>query len=241
MKVTDVHMSEEALNNLRGRFFWLVDRSGDGCWQWMGPRHSSGAGRCLWRRKDGGDDRYILSHRLAYFLATGELPAYLRNLCGNRLCCKASHYWAKSTGRWKPTPRKAIRGRARQLPDSEIQRIRLLATLSHDEDEIGKQFGLSKRQVADIALGRVRPEAGGRIRTSRFRGIRHYHDQFEQELASLRPDPPVNPRASVAVQPRAAPIPHNGAQGPQGSPGRPFPTISYGQGRGRRLPRTGRW
>ena len=34
----------------------------------------------------------------------------------------------------------------------------MLATLSHDEDEIGKQVGLSKRQVADIALGRVRPE-----------------------------------------------------------------------------------
>lgn len=218
MKVTDVHLSRESLANFRGRFFLLVDQSGDGCWPWLGPPHSSGAGRYLWDSKDGGNDKYVRAHRVAYYLATGELPAYLRNLCGNKLCCKASHWWAKPTGRWKPKPRKAKRGRIRQLSDSEIRRIRLLATLSHNEDEIGKQVGLSKRQVAQIAMGKVRPEAGGRIRSSRHLGIRHYHDQHEQELLSL------------SMRPQPLSVISNGET-------RPFLHTSYGHAPVRRIPR----
>jgi hypothetical protein len=185
MKLADVHLSDVGAANLRSRFFILVDRSSDGCWEWRGPRHSSGHGRYLWRTVDGGNGRYVLAHRVSFFLATGELPRYLRCLCGNKLCCKASHWWRKPSQRWQPKPRQAIRGRLRQLPDDEIRRIRLLDSLGSDEDEIGRQVGLTKRQVADVAMGRVRPEAGGRIRSSRFEGIRRYHDRFERDLLSL--------------------------------------------------------
>ncbi len=239
MKVADVSLDKRAQANFRGRFLLLVDQSGNGCWPWKGPRHSSGHGRYLWRSEDGGDDKYVLAHRVAYYVATGELPRYLRNLCGNKLCCKASHWWAKPTERWKPKPRQATRGRVRQLPDSEIRRIRLLVTLSHDEDEVGKQLGLTKRQVADIALGNVRPEAGGRIRSSRFRGIRYYYQQFELELISLRPDDQV-PHFPVRPAPQVARIPTHPVAGIPIPPERPFPSMSYGQIRGRRLPRTGR-
>ena len=239
MKVTDVNLDKKAHGNFRRRFFLLVDQSGTGCWPWKGPQHSSGRGRYLWRSEDGGNNKYVLASRVAYYLATGEIPAYLRNLCGNKLCCKASHWWTKPTERWKPKPRKATRGRIRQLPDSEIRRIRLLATLSHDEDEVGLEFGLSKRQVADIALGRVRPEAGGRIRSSRFRGIRYYHQQFEQELLLMRPHDQV-PHFPAHPAPQVPRTPSNPATGCPVPPGRPFPSKSYGQIRGRRLPRTGR-
>jgi hypothetical protein len=233
-----VHLSKEALANLRGRFFLLVDQSGDGGWPWLGPRHSSGAGRYLWSSRDGGNDRYILCHRLAYYLATGELPSYLRNLCGNPLCCKASHWWAKPNGRWKPKAKKAIRGRVRQLSTEEVRHIRLLATLSHHEEAIGQQFGLTKRQVAQIAMGKLRPEAGGRLRSSRFKGIRFYHHQHEQELLSLsmRPDEPVvtHPPDPKPELPRT---PSNGSTGFPIAPGRPFPYRAYGQIQGRHLPR----
>jgi hypothetical protein len=216
----------------------LVDQSGTGCWPWKGPRHSSGHGRYLWSSKDGGGDEYVLAQRVAYFLATGDLPRYLRNLCGNKLCVKPSHWWTKPTEQSKPKPRKATRGRIGELPNSEIQRIRLLATLSHDEDEIGKQFGLSKRQVAQIAMGTVRPEAGGRIRSSRFKGIRQYHREFERELLLMRPHDQV-PHFPVHPAPQVARIPSNPATGFPLPPGRP-PSMSYGQVQGRRLPRTGR-
>lgn len=150
---------------------------------------------------------------------TTWLPAsfpYLRNLCGNLLCCKASHWWAKPTGRWKPKPRKAKRGRVRQLSDRQIQRIRLLDSFGSDEDEIGLQFGLTKRQVAQIAMGKVRPEAGGPTRSSRFKGIRYYHDEHERELLSLsmRPDESPGPQPISVIS--------NGET-------RPVPTMSYGR------------
>ncbi len=253
MRVEEVSLSAAALENFQGRFFLLVDQSGDGCWPWLGPRHSSGAGRYLWRAKDGGNDQYVLAHRVTYFLCTGELPVYLRNLCGDRSCCKPSHWRAKPTGRWKPKPRKAKRGRVRQLSASDIEHIRLLDSLGSDEDEIGQPFGLTKRQVVQIAMGRVRPEAGGRIRSSRFRGIRHHHHEFEQKLLSMRPDEPVLRRHQVASQPLAVrqpevvPMPSDPSTGcpvPSGCPvptGRPFASVSYGQPMGRRLPRTGRY
>lgn len=242
--MAEVCLSRYELENFKSRFFLLVDQSDntslDPCWPWLGPRHSSGAGRYLWRAKDGGNDRYVLAHRVAYYLLTGELPIYLRNLCGNSLCCRPLHWWTKPTGRWKPKPPKATRGRVRQLPAREIERIRLLASLSHNEDEIGVQFGLTKRQVAQIAMGRVRPEVGGRIRSSRFQGIRHYHEQFEKELLSMRPDESVIPQSKVVRQPEAARTPRSRSTGCPVPPGRP-PSKSYGQPMGRRIPRYGRW
>ena len=213
----------------------MVDQSDGGCWPWVGPRHSSGAGRYLWKAKDGGNDRYVLAHRVAYFLSTGELPSYLRNLCGDLSCCKASHWWTKPTGGWKPKPRKAKRGRVRQLSTEEVQRIRLLATLSRNEDEIAGQFGLTKRQVADIALGKERPEAGGRFRTSRHRGIRHYHQEFERSLLDLRPDEAPAPTPQAA--PQVAALPGDGAP----SRDLPFAHRSYGHPYPKRVARSRRF
>jgi hypothetical protein len=225
LKVTEVYLNAAQVENLRGRFYLQVDRSGKGCWPWLGPRHSSGHGRYLWRSVDGGNDRYVLAQRVAYYLSTGELPRYLRNLCGNKLCCKASHWWAKPTGSWKPKPQKAIRGRVRQLPASEIKQIRLRSSISRDDEEIGRLFGLTRRQVARIAMGRERVEAGGRIRPSRFRGIRYYHAEFEKRLRDMRP-PELGP-----------PQPQKTAPPTTTSTVRPFPAMPFGQKKGgRRLP-----
>jgi hypothetical protein len=233
VKVEEVFLNRAALENFTGRFFLLVDRSSQGCWPWLGPRHSSGHGRYLWKAKDGGNDRYVFAHRISYFLSTGELPSYTRNLCGDHSCCKPSHWWTKPTGPWKRKARKATRGIVRRLPASDIERIRLLDSLGSDEDEIGQQFGLTKRQVREIAMGRVRPEAGGRIRGSRHRGIRYYHRQFEQSLDALRPDD--------VVPSTPQPLPDSEPASSTPATGRPFPFRSYGQPMGRRMPRYARW
>ena len=224
----------------------LVERpsSGDGCWIWRGPRHSSGAGRFLWRIEDGGTGKYTYARRVAFFLAEGEIPRYLKNLCGHKMCVKPSHHWRKPSEPFKPKPRKAVGGRSQQLSDEEVRHVRLLSSLGGgDEDEIGRQDGLRKRQTADIALGRVRHEAGGRIRTSRHRGIRYYHDQHEQELASLsmRPDEPVVPHSPDDPPSQVHLSPSNDRTGSPRSPlDGPFPSMSYGQDR-RRLPQNRRW
>ena len=239
VKVTNVNLNREELANFRSRFFWLVDQAGDGCWLWKGPVHSSGAGKYLWRARDGGNDRYVASHRVSYYLSTGDLPSYMRTLCGNPLCCKASHYWTKPTGRWKPKPRKAIRGRIGQLSDEEVRHVRLLSSLGGDEEEIGEMYRLTKRQVADIAMGKVRTSAGGRLRSSRHLGIQHYHELHEQELRSLsmRPDEPAAPDSPADLGPQVACTASSSAMGRPVPPRRPFPSRAYGQVQGRRLPR----
>ena len=203
----------------RGRFMLLVESTSDGCWIWRGPRHSSGAGRFLWRIEDGGTGKYTYARRIAFFLAEGEIPRYLRNLCGQKMCVKPSHHWRKPSEPFKPKPRKAVRGRSQQLSDEDVRHVRLLSSLGGDEEEIGEMYRLTKRQVADIAMGKVRQDAGGRIRASRHRGIRHYHDEHEQELRSLSmtPDEPV-----VDLTP------------PTSVPARPFPHTSYGHAPRRR-------
>ena len=212
-----------------GRRMLAMARTSTQQWGW----------KYLWKAKDGGNNRYVLAHRVAYYLSTGELPSYLRNLCGDLSCCKSSHWWAKPTGAWKPKPKKATRGLVRKLPASDIQHIRLLDALGGDEEQIGAQFGLTKRQVAQVAMGHVRPEAGGR---SEAPGIvaSVYHDEFEQELKSMRPKQPVLTSPQVVAQPEAVRAPSERMTGCPVPTGRPFPSRSYGQPMGQRLPRTGR-
>ena len=87
-------------------------------------------------------------------------------------------------------------------------------------------------------MGRVRGDAGGKVRASRHRGIRFYHAQHEQELRSLsmRPDepPPVDPKLEAARTPSSS------AMGRPVPPGGAFPFRAYGQVQGRRLTRSGR-
>lgn len=208
---------EVSTSLLRDRFFRNVsEESENGCWIWHGPTHARGYGRFFWRVDQGGPGRYVPAHKMATYIATGEWPRYMRNLCDQKLCCRASHWW---TSTQKPK-QKAIRGRVRQLTDEQIRHVRLLSVLSHDETTVGQQYGLTRRQVAQIALGRTRLEAGGRIRGSRHLGVKHYHAEFERELQSLsmKPHDPVVPQPPPVIS----------------NESRPFQHMSYGNGPPRR-------
>ena len=127
-----------------------------------GTRHSSGRGRYLWRAKDGGDDKYVLAQPNALLLRHRRTPPILAELVRQPVVLQSLTLLGKAH---RTMEAKATEGHQRASATTtrhEIRRIRLLATLSHDEDEVGKQLRLTKRQVADIALGDVRPkqEAG---------------------------------------------------------------------------------
>jgi len=68
------------------RVRWIID-SETGCWKWalyVGP---SGYGM----QTKGGQPGY--AHRFAYEEAYGPIPEghYVRQICGNRLCCNPKH------------------------------------------------------------------------------------------------------------------------------------------------------
>ncbi len=225
--------SQELSSTLfRASFNRLIEpqTSSDACWQWTGPVHSSGAARFLWKIDHGGRGKYVYAHRLSYWISTGEWPKYLRRLCGNKLCVRASHYWVKPSAKFKPKPRKAVRGRVKQLTDEEIRHVRLLVSLGSDEEGVGAGYGLSKRQTAAVAMGRVRIEAGGPIRASRHRGIRFYHEAHEAELRSLS----MRPESVIPTAHSSLAVAMGTGSGVISNGERPFPSASYGRDTRRR-------
>lgn len=73
-----------------GRFHAKVQRS-EGCWVWPGEINNKGYG--FLRIYRDGKTKKVLTHRLAYFLATGEdiTNLVVRHDCDNPPCCNPSH------------------------------------------------------------------------------------------------------------------------------------------------------
>lgn len=69
------------------RFWALVDRDGDGCWEWCGALDGHGYGR-TWR--DGGR---FLAHRRAWECVNGPIPEgmFVCHKCDNPPCCNPDH------------------------------------------------------------------------------------------------------------------------------------------------------
>ena len=79
---------------LPARFFKLIDRKENGCWQWLGTK------RCCGKHKG---KRYYYptynakyAHRLMYQAARGTIAASLEidHLCHNKLCVNPDHLQA---------------------------------------------------------------------------------------------------------------------------------------------------
>lgn len=74
--------------------FWEKVNSSEGvdrCWNWTGGCNTPGYGQI--RMGDGIKSKRMLSHRVAYELAYGEIPDGLLvcHRCDNPLCCNPTH------------------------------------------------------------------------------------------------------------------------------------------------------
>lgn len=67
--------------------FWAKATSGDGCWEWMGPRVGIGYGS-FW-----ANGKTVRAHRLAWELVNGPIPTGLSVLhrCDNPPCVRPDH------------------------------------------------------------------------------------------------------------------------------------------------------
>lgn len=68
------------------RFWWYVDKTESGCWEWTGHRNRDGYG-IFWT------DERIGAHRYSYEHHKGPIPAGLDvdHLCFNRACVNPEH------------------------------------------------------------------------------------------------------------------------------------------------------
>lgn len=69
--------------------FWARVEKSDGCWVWIGARTTAGYGE-TWQ------GRVLYTHRVAYELTIGPIPADLHVLhrCDNPPCCRPDHLFA---------------------------------------------------------------------------------------------------------------------------------------------------
>lgn len=74
--------------------FWKYVQKSDGCWLWNGNRTPDGYGRLHTPRSlQPSLPKLVGSHRVAYELAKGPIPAglVLDHLCKNPPCCNPAH------------------------------------------------------------------------------------------------------------------------------------------------------
>ena len=62
----------------------------DGCWVWDGLVTYNGYGRVSFKNPFVGSGKWF-THRLAYYLAHGEVPTVVHHKCSTRLCCNPAH------------------------------------------------------------------------------------------------------------------------------------------------------
>jgi hypothetical protein len=81
--------------NRPARDFWpMVDKSENGCWNWLGYRGPAGYGEIGSRKGNRPTESQTkLAHRVAYELLVGEIPAglHLDHLCRNTSCVNPEH------------------------------------------------------------------------------------------------------------------------------------------------------
>lgn len=131
------------------RFHARVDRSGDGCWLWLGARDPRGYGRISVGGRGGKMEG---AHRVAYALAYGPIPdgAHVLHSCDNPPCVNPAHL---SAGTHHENMRDmAVRCRSARTKLTPEQVIEILGRLHAERQrDLAREFGVAKATIGAIA------------------------------------------------------------------------------------------
>jgi hypothetical protein len=156
------------------RFWARVDKSGDGCWPWLGAANTNGYGIL-----EIGGGRRTTAHRVARMLAMGEIPEglFVCHRCDNPGCMRPDHLFlgtpgdnmrdkaAKGRGN-APTgerhgahtqPDRILRGEARpqaKLTTADVAEIRRRGMAGDAKKAIARDYGVAPRTVRDVVRRR---------------------------------------------------------------------------------------
>jgi len=147
---------------LTERFWEKVDRSGDGCWQWIArSRAHFGYGSFNIGGRGGRQEK---AHRVAWMLTFGPIPEGMQVLhhCDNPPCCRPGHLFLgthadnvadmDAKGRRITPDRRGERGRAR-LKVAQVATIRKRLAAGELQRVIARDFGVAVSTIGEIARG----------------------------------------------------------------------------------------
>jgi hypothetical protein len=145
------------------RFNAKVDRSGgpDACWPWMASTRDRGYGQFSVGGREGAIPP---THRLAFVLATGQVPAddvCVLHRCDNPPCCNPAHLFlgtradnahdrdSKGRGTAPPVTQGEQHYDAR-LTETDVRAIREATARGESQTWIAKRFGVSATAIRKI-------------------------------------------------------------------------------------------
>lgn len=143
-----------ARRSFSDRFWSQVHRADeDKCWPWVGASLQKGYGYISF---GGRDATKLLSHRAAWLLTNGDLPAgmVVRHKCHNRLCCNPSHLCLGTQAdnvddMWKNVG--GPRGNARLTP----KQIAAIKSDPRSSRQLAPIYGVSDAHIRSIRNGRT--------------------------------------------------------------------------------------
>ena len=140
----------------RRRFWSQVSTQRVGCWEWQGGTSERYGGF----RVDGRKDR---THRVAYRMARGEIPAgqVVRHRCDNRLCVRPSHlvlgtHRENARDSWE-RGRVAVGDRHGQAKLSYLKAGEIRARYAEGESSgtLAREFGVAPSTICSLIQGRT--------------------------------------------------------------------------------------
>lgn len=153
--------------------FWSKVEKTSGCWIWRGGK-TSGSGYGYFRMPD----KWVRAHRMAWFLATGEMPTdCVCHTCDVRLCVRPDHLFLgtqlenvqdrqrknrcargdKNGARTKPerlTQKGAGHWKAKLNPE-KVLAIRALYAKGATQLELAEKFNVKRAVISKILLRRL--------------------------------------------------------------------------------------
>lgn len=137
--------------SLLDRFLAKVEKSENGCWNWVGAKFLSGYG--LYRTPDKVAHR---AHRLSKELHGQPLSAgeVGRHSCDNKLCVRPDHILAGSQGQnMKEAQERGLIRKGESHPKSKLTAVQVKEIRSRPATRVillSQEFGVSRRAIQSI-------------------------------------------------------------------------------------------